>query len=108
MAGVKVLASLVIVLVLVPALAVATEPRRGDASVPPIAAAAPSLEGAWQGTLVVRAMRLRLVVKIKRRGADWTGTAISVDQNAAETPIDVVNVEGDRVTLALANIGASY
>jgi hypothetical protein len=61
----KVLASLVIVLV--PALAVATEPPRGDASAPPLAAAAPSLEGAWQGTLVVGAMRLRLVLKIGDR-----------------------------------------
>jgi hypothetical protein len=108
MPGVKVLASLVLVLVLVPALAVATAPPPGDASAPPVAAAAPSLEGAWQGALVVGAMRLRLVVKIKRSGAGWTGTVVSVYQSATEVPIDVVNVEGDRVRLAFSKIGASY
>ena len=93
---------------LVPALAAATAPPAGDASAPPVAAAAPWLEGAWQGALVDGAMRLRLVVKIKRSGAGWTGTAVSVDQGATEIPIDVVNVEGDRVRLALSKIGASY
>jgi pimeloyl-ACP methyl ester carboxylesterase len=51
---------------------------------------------------------LRLVVKIKRAGAGWTGTVVSVDQGASEIPIEVVNVDGDRLKLALPKIGASY
>ncbi len=106
MPSVKVLAALG--LVLMPAFGFAATPAPGDASPPPAAAAAPAVEGAWQGVLAAGATRLRLVVKIKRTAAGWTGTLVSIDQSASEVAIDGVNVEGDRVRLALPKIGASY
>ncbi len=98
-----------LVLMLAPAIGIAgTQQPPIDASLPVAAAPAPTLEGAWQGVLAVGPTRLRLVVNIKRTGAGWTGTLVSVDQGAQGVPIDVVKVDGDRVRLALGKIGASY
>jgi len=101
----KALAALVLVLLLAPASVLAAPPPPPDASA---AAAAPSFEGAWQGVLAAGAVRLRLVVTLKRVGAGWTGTLVSLDQSAAEIPIDSVNVDGDRLRLASPKIGATY
>jgi pimeloyl-ACP methyl ester carboxylesterase len=108
MAGVCLLA----VMVMLPAFGFAAGPPSapGPVAAPP----ATALEGAWQGTLSVGAVRLRLVIKIKHDGArkgpgaEWTATLDSIDQGARDIPIDAVTVEGDRLKLALAKIGASY
>lgn len=97
-----------LVLVLAPAIGIAGTPPPIDASLPVAAVAATTVEGAWQGALAIGSTRLRLVVNIRRTSAGWTGTLVSIDQGSRDVPIDVVKVDGDRVSLALSKVGARY
>jgi fermentation-respiration switch protein FrsA (DUF1100 family) len=74
------------------------------------AAAEGDLSGAWEGSLKVGAVSLRLVAKIKRApdGKSYRATMDSIDQGASDIPVDAVKVEGDTVTLSLPKIGGSY
>ena len=60
-------------------------------SVAGLAAASPSIEGAWQGALAAGpGVTLRLVVHFNRSDEKWTATLDSVDQNAFGMPVDEV------------------
>jgi len=73
------------------------------------ASAAPaSLDGAWSGKLQVGAIALRLVFHLQKSGSGYSATCDSVDQGANGLPVDRVTVEGDRVTLEMAKLGAVY
>jgi hypothetical protein len=68
----------------------------------------PALEGAWAGALQIGAVRLRLVVRIKRNGSGWSATVDSVDQYAHDIPIDDVAFDGRQVTLTLFKLHGIY
>ena len=68
----------------------------------------PALEGAFQGTLNIGAVHLRLVLHIDRQPVGWSATFDSIDQNARGIPIDGVIVTGRRVWLASSRIKASF
>jgi hypothetical protein len=72
-------------------------------------AAAQSLEGRWEGTLRVGDASLRLLLDVEIADDDLhLGTLTSLDQASAELPIDVIDLEGDRVTFEIRTIGARY
>ena len=72
-------------------------------------AKAPRLGGAWQGTLRVGAVRLRLVLHLRRQpdGA-WAGSLDSVDQGAMGIPISSIEFTGTVLRFASAAIHGSY
>jgi hypothetical protein len=78
---------------------------------PPPAAPAPSaptLDGAWLGTLHLAGGELRLVVKLRRAGPGWAATLDSVDQHAEDIPIDTVVFDGAALTLRASRLEASF
>ena len=72
------------------------------------APAAPTLEGAWMGTLHLGGGALRVVVKIRRQGSGWAATLDSIDQHAQDIPIDTVAFDGAVLTLRSARLSASF
>jgi pimeloyl-ACP methyl ester carboxylesterase len=72
------------------------------------AAPPPDLTGAWEGTLKVGAIQLRVVAKLKKTGDKYTATLDSPDQGAKDIPVDEAKLDGDKVTLKLPKIMASY
>ena len=70
-----------------------------------------NLVGDWQGTLA-GARPLRLVVHIERNDdATWKATLASLDQSSdwgQTIPVDSVAVQGDKVTVAIAALRASF
>jgi len=73
-----------------------------------VGAPPPNLEGAWEGTLKVMELQLRVVAKIKKSGDKWTATLDSPDQGAKDIPVEEVKLEGDQLTLKLPKIMASF
>src|SRR5690242_14280620 len=71
-------------------------------------AAAPNLDGAWEGALKVGGIQLRVVAKIKKSGDKWTATLDSPDQGAKDIPVDEVKLEGQKLTLTLPKIMAKF
>jgi len=68
-----------------------------------------SLEGEWQGTLDAGGSKLRLALKLaKSAEGRFTGTLVSLDQNATGIPISSIDQSGDQIKLQLAAIGGSY
>jgi hypothetical protein len=72
------------------------------------APAAPTLEGAWMGTLHLGGGAPRVVVKIRRQGSGWAATLDSIDQHVRDNPIDTVAFDGAVLTLRSARLGASF
>jgi pimeloyl-ACP methyl ester carboxylesterase len=72
-------------------------------------AKAPSLEGAWLGTLKVSAIELRVVFNLSvKPDGSLAGTLDSPDQGATGIPISRIGVEGDRVTVEVKTVGGRY
>ena len=70
---------------------------------------AQSLEGTWQGTLVLpNKQELRTVIQVTRDGAAMKGTLISIDQNGARVPISAVTLQGSAVKMTIPGLGGSY
>src|SRR5215469_8556432 len=67
-----------------------------------------SLVGAWQGTLKVQVVELRVVLHISSDGDGLKATLDSPDQGAKGIPVDRVALEGDTLTLELKKIKASF
>ncbi|HET6145974.1 MAG TPA: alpha/beta hydrolase [Polyangia bacterium] len=74
----------------------------------PAAAREPALDGNWAGALQIGAVRLRLVVKIRRVATGWEATVDSLDQNARDIPVGAVTFDGGRLKLDLPGINARY
>src|SRR5437764_761983 len=81
---------------------------RTPASPTRLAPAAPTLEGAWMGTLHLGGGALRVVVKIRRQGSGWAATLDSIDQHARDIPIDTVAFDDGVLTLRSARLSASF
>jgi uncharacterized protein len=60
------------------------------------------------GALQMGAVRLRLVVRIRRNGSGWSATFDSVDQDAHDIPVDDVAFDGRQVTLTLFKLHGIY
>ena len=72
-------------------------------------AQSPGLEGLWQGSLDVGAMKLRLALHVsKAADGKLTGTMDSIDQGANGIPIDSITQEQDAVRFQITRIGGSY
>jgi uncharacterized protein (TIGR03435 family) len=70
---------------------------------------AQSLEGTWQGTLVLpNKQELRTVIQVTRDGNAMKGTLISLDQNGARVPISAVTLQGSAVKMTIPGMGGSY
>jgi hypothetical protein len=95
-----------------PALALAREPPRPSPSPdgarkgepPPLRA----LDGVWEGPLVIGAVRLRLVAKIKADGAGFGATVDSIDQAAKDIPVARVIWKDPALTLELPAIASVF
>lgn len=66
--------------------------------------ATPSLAGTWSGTLKAGLVDLHLVLKIAKKGDDWTGTLKSIDQDNEEMLADSIEVKGNSVRIEWKSI----
>ncbi len=87
----------------------AAAPVPATASAQPVTAAAarPTLEGGWHGSIGNGAGQLRLVVTLVEKNGSYTGVLESLDQGAT-LPIDAITVAGPSVRFAIARVGGSY
>jgi len=69
-------------------------------------AASPPLGGAWEGSLLVGA--LRLVLRIDHAAAGWTAALDSLDQGARDLAASTVTVTGDKLDVRFAGLDAGY
>jgi pimeloyl-ACP methyl ester carboxylesterase len=91
------------------AAAPTAQPAPAAAPAAQAAPAATALEGAWLGTLHLGiAGELRLVLKVRRQGTALSATFDSVDQQAADIPIDTVAFDGAALTLRSSRIQATF
>ena len=74
------------------------------------AAAAPSLEGTWQGTLDAGMQgKLRVVAHLAAtKDGGWTGTLDSPDQGASGIPIESITFKDSNLRLDVKAIGGLY
>src|ERR1700682_6548185 len=57
-----------------------------------------SIAGAWQGTLKIGDVSIRLVINLTEKDAGtWTGTLDAPDSGRKGIPIDEVRIKGDAV-----------
>ena len=69
----------------------------------------PDIAGAWNGTLDVGALKLRLVIEFKKKdGGGYTGTMDSPDQGAAGLEIDEITLKDRSLKFVMKKIGGSY
>lgn len=71
-------------------------------------AAAGPIDGDWDGTLQINALKLRLAMHIETAAGARTGTVKSIDQGGAVMAMSNIIVDGDKVSFTLAQVGASY
>lgn len=88
-------------------LLVALAPAAGVARGAEVASAAWTT-GTWRGTLSVSGVSLRLTIHLEAGTDGLTGSLDSPDQGATGIPLSAVAVDGDRVRLASAAIGAEF
>jgi len=86
-----------------------SQSHRASAAEPQPTPAA-SIEGVWQGTIVLPTAKLRLVLKVRRDAASGAlgGTLDSIDQGARDLPIDVLTFQDGKLHLEMKAIGAHY
>jgi uncharacterized protein (TIGR03435 family) len=70
---------------------------------------AQTLEGTWQGTLVIPQgnRELRAVIKVNKTGTTPPGTFYSIDQGG-QAPIGTVTQQGNTVKLEIPGLGGTY
>ncbi len=66
------------------------------------------IEGMWAGALQLGAVRLRLLLKLRRGPAGWTATFDSIDQGARDIPAGAVTVHGHLIEVDVPAIGGHY
>jgi hypothetical protein len=71
-------------------------------------AAISKLQGAWEGTLDVKQIKLRLVLKVLETNGTFRATLDSVDQGRKDFPVTELKVSGDEVSLQLPALFADY
>lgn len=86
--------------------------RTGDAKFEPLPKSTPitkDLEGAWEGSLEVGGVILRLNLKLSS-GADGVakGILVSVDQGGAEVPIDAIVQNGSHLKLIARAVAGTF
>lgn len=70
---------------------------------------AADVAGTWQGALDVQGAKLRLVVHLKAaEDSTFTATMDSPDQGATGIPLDVVEIDGDRVRVGSSKLRAEF
>jgi len=72
------------------------------------AAWAQTVEGNWQGTLDVGAMKLRLGLHVSKTDAGWKSTFDSIDQGANGIPVAKTTVDGAALHFEMPGMGVSY
>jgi uncharacterized protein len=79
---------------------------------PPAATQASSAERSienWEGSLNVGAVRLRLVLKVKRGAEDsLSATLDSIDQGAKDIPVDSITIKDGRLMFAMKLLQAEF
>jgi pimeloyl-ACP methyl ester carboxylesterase len=73
-----------------------------------VADSASSLDGDWDGTLQIHAIKLRMALHIETVAGARTGTLKSIDQGGAVIAMSDIRLDGDKVSFALSQAGASY
>jgi uncharacterized protein len=66
------------------------------------------LNGVWDGTLAVSAVKLRFALHIETTSGAVSGTLKSIDQGGAMMALSNITANGDNVSFALPQLGASY
>ena len=70
---------------------------------------ASDLQGFWEGSISVNTMTMRLVLKVdKTPEGQYTATMDSVDQGAADIPVNALSLSNGTVHLQLAALRAKY
>jgi pimeloyl-ACP methyl ester carboxylesterase len=72
------------------------------------AASASSIDGDWDGALQVNAIKLRMALHIETVAGATTGTMKSIDPGGAMMTLSNVTLDGDKVSFAISQVGASY
>jgi hypothetical protein len=72
------------------------------------AAGAQTVEGNWQGTLDVGAMKLRLGLHVSKTGTGWKSTFDSIDQAANGLPVATTTVDGAALHFEMPAMHISY
>jgi hypothetical protein len=72
------------------------------------AAWAQTVEGDWQGTLDVGAMKLRLGLHVSKTDAGWKSTFDSLDQGAKGLPVATTSVTGAALHFEMPGMHVSY
>src|SRR5947209_16925303 len=92
------LIALALVLALVRGAKKVAAQQNTQAPTPNAAAAGQNLEGTWEGTLAVGAVKLRLVLKVsKAADGALAAKADSPDQGANDLPVDVISLKDGAV-----------
>jgi len=68
----------------------------------------PDVAGNWLATLDVGGAKLRLALKIKKSGDNYTAKLDSVDQGANDLPIDSIVLNGNKLSFSATNLGLNY
>ena len=75
---------------------------------PKNAALTKDFEGAWEGSLEVNGVTLRLNLKLANQDGGATGTLISVDQGGAEIPLNSIIQTDAHLKFTVPGVGGAY
>ena len=64
--------------------------------------------GSWYGKLAIQGQEMRLNLHLTKDKDTWKGTLDSPDQGAFGIPATKVEIQEDRLTFEVKNIGVSY
>lgn len=67
-----------------------------------------TIEGNWEGTLEAPGVKLKIVFHITTDGKTYRATMDSPDQGAMGIPVTETNFTDEKLSLKIANLGASY
>lgn len=68
----------------------------------------PNLQGFWEGTMEVKDIQLRLVLKVERTPGGYTATMDSVDQGAKDIPITTFAQSNHTVWIVLPQLRVNF
>ena len=78
------------------------------ASIITVNAQTPNIEGNWFATLDANGIKLRLVLKVEKTPNGYAGKLDSLDQGAADLPMDSVVLNGNKLSFAAARFVLNY
>ena len=67
-----------------------------------------NVEGNWLATLEAGAVKLRIVLKIEKSANSYSAKFDSLDQGAADLPIDSIALDGKKLSFSAAKFGLNY